>query len=375
MTTAKTSRFAYIDNLRALCIILVVLQHAAVTYSGLGRWYYNEAPAKLDALSSLIFGLFQSHLQAFFMSMFFLISGYFVPAAIAKKGAKGFAKDRLLRLGIPLLVYVLVLHPLTVVLVHSDVTLAKYYLFGLVKLDVFSWTGPLWFVETLLIFSLLCLPFARFLRVGESGATGSVTAGRLWCTVAGIALVAFGIRLVYPIGTAVLNLQFCFFSAYLFAFALGVAAGCRRSFDAISLTSAKRWLGAAFGFGLPLWFVAVIVGGAAQGRTDINGGWNAGALLYAIWESFFCVAFIVALLGITREKFNFQKPWMHFLSDNTFAVYVFHTIVLVGLSLLLRALVLPPLLKFALVGTLAVAASFGVAWILRRVPLLRRWFA
>jgi hypothetical protein len=38
--TVNTSRMAYIDNLRALMIIFVVMVHTGVTYSGLGSWYY-----------------------------------------------------------------------------------------------------------------------------------------------------------------------------------------------------------------------------------------------------------------------------------------------------------------------------------------------
>jgi peptidoglycan/LPS O-acetylase OafA/YrhL len=53
---AKPARLLYIDNLRVFTIALVVLQHAAVTYSGLGSWYYKEA-APLGQAEFLFFGL------------------------------------------------------------------------------------------------------------------------------------------------------------------------------------------------------------------------------------------------------------------------------------------------------------------------------
>jgi len=156
--TSKPARLVYIDNLRVFTIALVVLQHAAVTYSGLGSWYYKEA-APLGQAEFLFFGLGQSHAQAFFMSLFFLIAGYFVPASFERKGARAFLLDRLYRLGVPLLVYVLVLHPLLVKILHPELDVADYLLNGLRTLDILSWTGPLWFAEALLIFTIAALPF------------------------------------------------------------------------------------------------------------------------------------------------------------------------------------------------------------------------
>ncbi len=371
---AKPARLLYIDNLRVFTIALVVLQHAAVTYSGLGSWYYKEA-APLGQAEFLFFGLGQSHAQAFFMSLFFLIAGYFVPASFERKGARAFLLDRLYRLGVPLLVYVLVLHPLLVKILHPDLDVAAYILKGLRTLDILSWTGPLWFVEALLIFTIAALPFLRRLHRPSAPSVAGVPATIIWALIALVTAAAFGIRLVWPIGTSFANLQFCYFAAYIVAFTVGVLAGARGWLERISYRTAKRWLLASFALGLPLWLCAMVAGGAAEGRHDIDGGPNLGALLYALWESFFCVAFIVALLGIAHEKLNFQKPWMRFLADNTFGVYVLHAIVLVLVSLALKPLALSAIPKFALVSLLALAGSFLVAWAVRQVPPLRRLFS
>ena len=205
-------------------------------------------------------------------------------------------------------------------------------------------------------------------------ATG-ISATTIWLLVALVTAAAFAIRLVFPIGTSLANLQFCYFAAYLAAFVVGILAGARGWLERISYRSAKRWLLAAFGLGLPLWLCAIVASGALEGRHDIGGGPNLGAFLYALWESFFCVAFIVALLGIAREKLNFQKHWMRFLADNTFGVYVFHAIVLVLVSLALKPLALSTIPKFALVSLLALAGSFLVAWTVRQIPPLRRLFS
>ena len=118
MAVSDGSRMAFIDNLRWLVIGMVVVMHACVTYSGLGSWYYKE-PAALGVASTLVFSVYQSFAQAFFMGMLFLIAAYFVPRAYDRKGFGRFVRDRLFRLGVPTLVYMLILHPLTELLAQA----------------------------------------------------------------------------------------------------------------------------------------------------------------------------------------------------------------------------------------------------------------
>ena len=103
------NRLAWIDNLRVLTIILVVILHTAVTYSGLGGWYYEEE-TELDMLSMILFAFFQTFTQAYFMSLLFMVSGYFTRRSLEKKGTANFLGGRLRRLGIPLLIYVFIIH-------------------------------------------------------------------------------------------------------------------------------------------------------------------------------------------------------------------------------------------------------------------------
>ena len=110
ISTSSSNRMLYIDNLRLAIIVIVVMVHFAITYSGIGGWYYVEVH-HLDLASQLFFGFFHMFTQSYFMGVLFLISGYFVQRSYARKGIRRFIADRLLRLGIPILLYTLVLNP------------------------------------------------------------------------------------------------------------------------------------------------------------------------------------------------------------------------------------------------------------------------
>ena len=107
----------------------------------------------------------------------------------------------------------------------------------------------------------------------------------------------------------------------------------------------------------------------------MEGGMNWTAFFYALWESFFCVTFIIALVGLYKYRVNIGGKFQQFLSDNAFGVFVFHAPVLIAISMVLKGLVLHPVLKFFLVAAIAVPASFFAAWLVRRVRLLRRIFS
>jgi fucose 4-O-acetylase-like acetyltransferase len=149
------NRLFFVDNLRAMLMILVVLHHLAVIYGANTPFYYME-PAYQDILALLVLVIFQLINQAYFMGFFFLISGYFTPGSFDHKGPASFLKDRLLRLGIPTLVFMFVLNPIASIGIYqmpasltgitTPLTWQQYP-----KLIGF---GLMWFAIMLLIFDI-----------------------------------------------------------------------------------------------------------------------------------------------------------------------------------------------------------------------------
>jgi peptidoglycan/LPS O-acetylase OafA/YrhL len=88
------TRVFFLDNLRIYLTILVIFHHAALAYGGEGNWGVKD-PAVDDI--------------TYFMSAFFLLAGYFTPRSFERKGSKQFLIDRLIRLGIPIVIYTTIL--------------------------------------------------------------------------------------------------------------------------------------------------------------------------------------------------------------------------------------------------------------------------
>lgn len=366
-------RLAWIDNLRALMIILVVMIHAAVTYGGIGSWYYVENE-RVGMTSTLFFALIQTFTQAYFMSLLFMISGYFTRKSLERKSTWKFLSGRLYRLGIPLLVYIFILHPLNVKMVYPDLDLVNFYRKGIMELRFFSWTGPLWFVEALLIFNIIYL-LLRKIPLMKRKISYEPSSKNIVFLFLFIAALTFVTRIFFPIGTDVANLQLCFFPAYLIMFFCGVAAHRQGILNRIDYRTGIRWLIISLSLGIPAWFLIMIFGGPLKDVMLIEGGLNWPAFFYTLWESFICVTFSVSLIGIFSHRYNEQNKFQHFLSDNAFGVFVFHASVLIGLSILMKGITMPPVLKFALVFSLAVTITYMLSWLIRKINLLRDIFS
>jgi glucan biosynthesis protein C len=372
-------RLDFIDNLRWVMIVLVVSMHAAVTYSHLGSWYFMEDP-KPGQVVTVLFAYYQMSLQAFFMGFLFLIAGYFVPKAFDRKGGGRFLSDRFVRLGIPSLFYMLVVHPFTVYWllhdyykIHASSTAAY-----LVFLRTFRWvgsSGPMWFAVALLIF---CLVYALARAIRRQAHTDQSDAALpTHAQVAGLAgimgLCSFLVRIVQPMGTNILNMQLCFFSQYILLFGVGITAYRRNWLLRIPYDFGMRWFRLALIAGTLIWVAVVGCIFATHTEKYIDGGftWQSAAICF--WEAFFCMGICLGLTVLFRETFNRQGAFAKWMSDNSFSVYLFHTPVLVAITLVMRGLAAPKPAKFLLATLLATTATFLASnYIFRRIPQLRR---
>jgi surface polysaccharide O-acyltransferase-like enzyme len=79
------------------------------------------------------------------------------------------------------------------------------------------------------------------------------------------------------------------------------------------------------------------------------------------------------LIVLFRDKFNRQGTTARWLSDNCFAVYFFHTPLLIAVTLAMRSIAAPKPIKFLVATTLGVVVTYvASSLVFRRIPLLKR---
>ncbi len=365
------NRLFFVDHLRAALIILVVLHHLAIIYAANTPFYYVE-PAYQDILALLSLVIFQLVNQAYFMGFLFLISGYFSPGSFDHKGPASFLKGRLLRLGIPTLIYMFILSPIACIGVYempasltgitTPLTWQQYpKLIGV---------GPMWFAILLLVFdfSYVAWRMATKNRVAHPATNPVIPDYR---TIAGfilvLALASYLVRIVVPLGMYVVSFPtLAYLPQYASFFIIGIIAFHRNWFRTIP-NSMGTW-----GFRVALVTTLILFPLALSGGSAFLGGgyWQSGA--YALWDSTFSVGMCLGLITLFRRFFDHPGRLGWFLSQHAYAVYVFHVPVVVLLALALRGIHLEQLLKFGLAAIIGVPLCFAVAYLVRKMPLMAR---
>lgn len=351
MKTETRTRLFAIDNLRVVLTVMVVLHHVAVTYGGIDAWYYFEPATDVSGTALDVLVMFN---QAFFMGFFFLISGFFTPASLDRKGGRAFMRDRLKRLGIPLLAFLLLLRPLVNFgFYKGDMPYWMFY--------IGSWDpGPMWFVEVLLVFAAVYAVWPK--RSAEPRRT-ELTAGAVVLFALGLSVATFLWRFLVPDGTYwnVVGLPTpAYLPQYASLFVVGVLAYRRGWFETLPARAGLLGFVAASGVTLVLLPLTWMTEGVAR------------QALGATWESTFAVSIIIGLSVLFRERHNRQGPRGKFLADHAYTVYFIHPVVLVAVSYAVIGLHVPAIVKFAVVGAVALPLCWGTAYLVRALPGAKR---
>lgn len=365
-----------LDALRAAATLLVLFHHTAITYGAIGGWFYREVPTN-GTLGTKLLTFFCTVNQAYFMGLFFLLAGYFTPSALARHGVWSYVQTRILRLGAPLVVFGFVIGPFTIALAQTAqgrpfaATLVRLWERGTFEI------GPLWFAEALLIFSLAFLVWRGFTSrlIADSHSEKPYAFPANWVIGSAALLTgaaAFALRLTWPVGTQVSDLQLGYFASYVVLFAAGCIGASGHWLSDVPESQRRMWLRLAWRTLPVLPVVVLLAPHVSVLRGDPSGGWNVQAAVYAFWEPLVAWGFMMALLQAFGRRFSKPSPAWRALARRAYAIYVIHPPVLVGIALAWRDVPAPSLLKFALTGIATCLACFWIAGLLLRVPVISK---
>jgi len=380
-----TKRLYFLDNLRIALTILVIAHHVGQAYGPTGgSWPIQEATR------ANILAPFFTVNRSFFMSLFFLISGYLMVMSYDRSRPLAFVKGRVLRLGVPLVAFFFLVIPLQQYLCHArtgdlgTMSFWQYYTdcyFGQAEPPA-GWKGHwpemnfghLWYVEHLLLFSL-CYALLRALRLRLSQtdlaqAKPPRTAAILLFALF-LAFASAMVRIWYPIDRWIgflgfIQVAFADVPRDLSFFVLGALAYRRQWFLGLPNRTGRTWLLVGvtlavlwYAYAMSLWHVLPL-------------GKAAMTVVYPIWEALLCCGMCIGLLYWFRERLDRQNSWSKAMAEGQYAAYLFHVPVIVLAQYAVAEIALPPLTKFLLVTAVGVPLTFLLAHGLRQPALVRR---
>ena len=363
-------RLYYLDNLRAVAVLAVLLLHTSICYMvAAPQWWYV-----VDPDTSLVFTVIVLVVDVPIMSAMFLVAGYFAMPSLRRRGAGGFVREKLIRLGAPWVFGVVVLAPAVTYLSFVSRDIRMPYL----QFWATEFWGPMyqqsafWFLGVLLaLFLVLAVAF----KVKPDLAQHSTAHAAPWRAVLAVFAVAvvaaaafspfFGLDDWHSVGWLFM-VQPVRLALYPAFFVLGIHA------------ERQGWLaGDGWRPRARLWIPAAVVTGAVYLAFRVTAYSTAvpsrvvGDVLFVA----FCISGVLAAVAGFSRWGDLSTPTWRTLSDNSFGVYYVHPLLLYPGAWLLVSLAIPGPLKAVLLLTVTVALSLVIsAGFLRRAPILRRMF-
>ena len=370
-SSSLTDRVVAVDALRMLLVAWVIGCHALLGYAVIGGWPYDEvAEVHLPPEVELVLAVILGPTALFVIGTFFFLAGMFAPGERSRHGTGGFVRRRTVRLGLPWLSFVVLLWPACMWMAYRaagyDISFGEAFL----RRQPFLDSGPLWFAQVLLYISIAYALWARFgvRHAGWSPSRPPVIGPRtLVLMILLIAGTSFLVRLWFPARSQqVLDLHLWQWPQCAGMFALGVLVSSqgwqRRVPDEIA-----RWCWRAVLAVLATALVVMLafgVGDLARDGTPFLGGLHLQAAALAVVEAVLVVAGSVALLHLAQSRLSSPGSALIRCARGAFVAYVLQAPVLIGLSVVLRPLPLPALVKALTVGIVGVAVCLGIGAIL-----------
>lgn len=375
-------RLYYLDNLKVFLTMLVIVHHVGQAYGPTGGfWQYRSSLHE----SIPWLGSFFSVNAAFFMGLFFLISGYFIPGSYDRKGGKGFLKEKLVRFGIPVLFALFVMVPLEMFFYYSHYSGNRpasfwfyytriYFPFGHQPSwfrDSIGWPefnfGHLWFVENLLVYSGV-YALIRSLGLRWQPAFSDQPRFRTVLTIAAtIAVCVSVVRIWYPIDKWVgvlffIQSEVAHLPQYVILFTVGIVA------------YRKDWLNrCSTSTGYASLVLGTVMALAQYLRLHFP---EMGSIIYdywAVYESFMAVFLCWGLIVLFREKLNYASATSRLFAESSYAAYIFHYPIVLATQYSLDGVhILGAWGKFVTVSLISVSATYLMSVVVRRLALARR---
>ena len=362
----KIMRKQWIDNLRWVIVLLVLLYHVVYFYNNKGVFGgvggFGDGPQYQDVLMYVLY--------PWFMPLLFLLAGVSARYALKRQVAKDWFRVRTRKLLVPATIGLLVFQWMTGYFnTHvggTDVIAAvpqpaKYFIWA------FSGIGPLWFIQDLWLFSLILLLIRKIPCSTECSKSCALFVSRNGLLV--VALVMLGV--LFWLGNQTLifnprpesadglwNLYTPVF--YFIIFLLGYYVFSR---DKVQETLGKAWF----------WLMAAAgVSGTVLVVTTFGQDNTVPQYLSTPLNNLYGWLMCLAMMGWFKAKFDKTNAFAQYMTRSSFGLYIVHYLVIASLGYMMYHYTpLPPVAMYVILTVAVFTLSPLLYEIIRRIPLLR----
>ncbi len=343
-------RKAYIDNIRWMTVVLVVIYHVIYMFNGI------EVQGVLGPFKAVQYqDAYQYIVYPWFMLLLFVISGMCARFSLRQHGAGEFLKGRTLKLLIPSTVglfvfwWILGCYNLRISRLAGLELMPKPVLFLVM---VLSGIGPLWYIQLLWLFSVLLLAVRRVEKNRLDSACKRAS-------------VPFLLGLFFPVWAAAQILNTPMVVVYRFGiYGLGFFLGYFLFAHDEVMERLERW-----------WHI-LLAAAVVLGAIFVLSFWGEPYAEHSVLDTFLCNLYAwiatLAVLAVMKHWGNCQNAFTGFMGRKAWGLYLFHYLPLAAAAWHLHeAATLPPSVMYLCTGISAFAGALILYELISRIPVLR----
>ncbi|OPY02701.1 MAG: glucans biosynthesis protein [Syntrophorhabdus sp. PtaB.Bin184] len=373
---AKTAqRMLYLDNLRLSFTFLVILHHLCLTYAASSGWYFYQYLN--DPFTNLVLNILMGVGRTWVLACFFLISGYFTPGSLDRKGTWWFIKDRFIRIGIPLVIFALLIRPTMVYLLKQETLSLQYSWLENIFLLKNAAPGPAWFLEVLLGFSLV---YAAWRALAPSGRQKQRETrpfpgnGAIVLFILVLAAFTFVMRVYLPSEKQILHLRLGNYAEYVAFFFGGIVAYRNRWLEKLTDAVGKQWTVITAAAVCVYIFFIVQAWATGESLSFLRGGFFLKTLIATYVGTFIAVGSSICLIYLFRTYLNAQPGIVGPMTQDAYAAFIFHSPIIVAVTYWMQdTAVLHPFIKFLSAFVVGTVLSFLIChYFVKKIPYARR---
>lgn len=339
----------YLDNIRWITVVLVLIYHVFYMYN------ISGVPASLGVTNGIHgMDVFPAFVYPWFMVLLFLVSGICARYSLNRRTKKQFLKERVVKLLVPSTLGLFVFQWITG---YFNLTIGnatdKMPGFLIYPISVLSGIGPLWFIQSLFIFSLLLV---LILAIDKKD--------KIW-TLGGKANIPVILALFLLIwGSAqILNVPLLTvyrFGIYPVAFLLGYFVF---SHDEV-LDKIEK-------IRIPMFIISVGLG-VAYSIIFFGCNYTDDHCLKSLITNAYLYSAVLAILGCFKAYLNKHNKISDYMTKASFGIYIVHYPILLAVCYSLYKFTAIPLIVDYIIAIVAVLIlSPCVYEILKRIPVIR----
>ena len=341
----------FLDNIRWVTVVVVLIYHVFYLYNSAG--VLGGVGAFQDVQYQ---DVFMYVVYPWFMALLFVVAGCSARYALTSSTYKEFLKKRTVKLLVPsalgLFAFQWIVGYMNIKIGGGLEMIPKFILY---PICVISGIGPLWFAQTLWLFSLLLILILKLDKKGKILELGKKTKTwmilLLWIPLWGAAqILNMPILTMYRFGI--------YFVAFLLGYFVMSHEEVQERIEQIRIPT----------------LICSIIGAILYTIYYFGENFADNKCLQSIWTNLYLWIVILAVFGCFKTWFNKTNRFAGYMSKSSFGIDVVHyVVVLYSCYFLKNCVVLPVWLIYVLAIAITLFFSVVLYEIIRRIPVLRYW--